>query len=114
MNANKLFQKTKVITMKISEVNIALIKPKDGLIGFASIVVNDALYMGTIGIHQKLNGSGYRLTYPTKQSGMKQVDIFYPINSAAGKTIESAILNKLNDVMKRLNNHAGYDSALNT
>lgn len=100
--------------MKISEVNIVLIKPRDGLIGFASIVVDDALYMGSVGIHQKLNGSGYRLTYPTKQAGTQRTDIFYPINSAAGKTIENAIINKLNDVMKRFNNHAGYDSDLNT
>lgn len=38
--------------MIISEVNIILIKPKDGLIGFASLVINDALYLGSIGIHQ--------------------------------------------------------------
>ena len=57
--------------MKISEVNIILIKPRNGLIGFASLVVNDALYLGSIGIHQKLNGNGYRLTYPTKKTGAK-------------------------------------------
>jgi len=100
--------------MKISEVNIILIKPRDGLIGFASVVVDNALFMGSIGIHQKLNGNGYRLTYPTKQAGMQRTDIFHPINSVAGKTIENAIMSKLNDVMKRLNNHAGYDSTLNT
>ncbi len=96
--------------MRISEVNISLIKPRDGLIGFASVVVNDALYLGSIGIHQKLNGAGYRLTYPTKKSGMQNMDIFHPINRAAGKAIEDAIFNKLNDVMTKLNDDVGYDS----
>ena len=100
--------------MKISEVNIILIKPRDGLIGFASIVVDDALYMGSIGIHQKLNGNGYRLTYPTKQAGNQRTDIFHPINSDAGKAIENTIISKLNDVMNKVNNNAGYDSDLNT
>ncbi|MCK5384587.1 MAG: SpoVG family protein [Alphaproteobacteria bacterium] len=96
--------------MKISEVNIVLIKPRDGLIGFASLVINDALYLGSIGIHQKLNGNGYRLTYPTKRTGMHNADIFHPINRDAGKAIEDAVLNKLNDVMKKVDNHAGYNS----
>lgn len=96
--------------MQISEVNIILIKPNDGLIGFASVVVNDGLYLGSIGIHQKLNGAGYRLTYPTKKSGMQNMDIFHPINRAAGKAIEDAIFNKLNDVMTKLYDDAGYDS----
>lgn len=95
--------------MKISEVNIILIKPRDGLIGFASLVIDDALYLGSIGIHQKLNGSGYRLTYPTKKAGMQDMDIFHPISRAAGNVIETAIFNKLNDVMNRLDDSAGYD-----
>ncbi|MCB9981783.1 MAG: septation protein SpoVG family protein [Rhodospirillales bacterium] len=94
--------------MKISEVNIILIKPRNGLIGFASLVINDALYLGSIGIHQKLNGNGYRLTYPTKKTGTNNMDIFHPINREAGKAIETAILTKLNDVMNRLDD-VGYD-----
>lgn len=95
--------------MKISEVNIIFIRPKDGLIGFASVVVDDALYLGSIGIHQKLNG-GFRLTYPTKNSGMHQGNIFYPINGMTGKLIEGAIFKKLNDVMNKVNVDAGYNS----
>lgn len=94
--------------MKISEVNIILIKRRNGLIGFASLVINDALYLGSIGVHQKLNGNGYRLTYPTKKTGANNMDIFHPINREAGKAIETAIFNKLNDVMNRLDD-VGYD-----
>jgi DNA-binding cell septation regulator SpoVG len=99
--------------MKVSEVNIVLVKPHNGLIGFASLVINDALYLGSIGIHQKLNGNGYRLTYPTKQAGAKSMDIFHPINREVGKTIENAILEKLNDVMNRFND-AGHDRNFST
>jgi len=98
--------------MKISEVNITIIKPRNGLIGFASLVVNDALYLGSIGIHQKLDGSGYRLTYPTKKSGTQNMDIFHPIDRTTGKAIETAIFNKLNDVMNKANYNAGYNCAV--
>lgn len=94
--------------MRISEVNIILIKPCNGLIGFASLVIDDALYLGSIGIHQKLNGNGYRLTYPTKKTGANNMDIFHPINRESGKALEAVIFTKLNDVMNRLDN-AGYN-----
>ncbi len=98
--------------MKISEVQINLIKPKDGLIGFAALVINDDLYLSGIGIHQKLAGDGYRLTYPTRKSGNQNFEIFHPINRRAGQKIESAILNRLNDVLKTTeNSDAGYDRA---
>ena len=93
--------------MKISEVNIILIKPQDGLIGFASLVVENALFLSGIGIHQKLDGSGHRLTYPTRKSSVQDFDVFYPINRASGKEIENAILEKLNDVLNRMKDNAG-------
>lgn len=94
--------------MKVDEVNIIFIKPQNGLIGFASLIINDALYLGSIGIHQKLNGNGYRLTYPTKKTSANNMDIFHPITREAGRTIETAIFKKLNDVMNRIDD-AGHD-----
>jgi hypothetical protein len=91
--------------MQISEVEIVLIKPRNGLIGFASLVVGGSLYLGGIGIHAKLDGSGHRLTYPTKQGGKDAPRLHHPITRAAGKALEAAIFTKLNDVMA----HAGYD-----
>ena len=48
--------------MKISEVNIQLIKPANGLVAFASVVLDDKIYLGSIGVHQRLDGTGFRLT----------------------------------------------------
>lgn len=85
---------------KISEVNISFIKNRNGLIGFASLVINNQLYLSSIGIHKKLNDNGYRLTYPNKLIGSTPVDVFHPINRETGKAIEEAIFNKLSEVMK--------------
>lgn len=100
--------------MQISEVNITLIKPKDGLIGFASLVLGGALYLSGIGIHRKLNGEGHRLTYPTRKAGEQSFNIFHPISRDMGLAMEQAIFEKLKNVMNRLGQdvgHSGFDAA---
>jgi stage V sporulation protein G len=80
-------------------VDIAVTKPKDGLIAFASVVLDDQLYLSSIAIHSKLAGTGYRLTYPTRKVGEAQFSIFHPIRKPVGLAIERAVLEKLKDVM---------------
>lgn len=75
----------------ISEVQIVPIKPANGLVGFASVVINGEFYLGSIGIHSKLDGSGFRLTYPTKKVGQKNLHLFHPLNARTSKEIEEAI-----------------------
>ena len=74
---------------------IELIKPNNGMIGFASILVNDSIFLSSIAIHKKLNAEGYRITYPSKG----QFSIFYPINKEVSRQIEGAIFEKLEEVM---------------
>lgn len=88
--------------MKISEIQITPIKPQNGLVAFASCLINNGLYLGSIGILTRLEG-GYRLTYPTKSVGDKQINIFYPINQETGKILEEAIVKKYQEVMKKSN-----------
>ena len=85
---------------KVSEVQIKVIKPKDGLLGFASLVLNDALYLSSIGIFSKLDGSGYRITYPTKKVGNLDLHIFHPITKELGQEIEQAITNKAKEIFE--------------
>ena len=87
--------------MQVTEVDITFVKPKDGLIAFASVVLADQLYLGSIAVHQKLNGDGYRLTYPTRKVGGGQFNIFHPIRKPLGAAIEQAIFAKLKDVMSK-------------
>ena len=96
--------------MQISDVNINFIKPQHGLIGFASMILDDAIYISGIAIHQKLNGNGYRLTYPTRKSGGQGFDIFHPINKDASAAIERAVFRKLKDVMNKVSPHDRYNS----
>lgn len=89
------------MTIKISETQISFVKPNDGIIGFASVVINDSIYLNSIAIHQKLDGSGYRITYPSKKLGNGSVGVFYPINRQTSLAIEQAILSKLKEVMNK-------------
>lgn len=95
-------KKVMSLQMKISEVQIELIKPRNGLIGFASFVIDNNMYISSVAIHTKLNSIGYRLTYPKKQN----FTICHPINRKVSKIIEDAVFNKLKDVMKKV---SGYD-----
>jgi stage V sporulation protein G len=77
--------------MKITKLEINLIKPNQGLIGFANIVLEGQLFVGSIGIHSKLNGKGYRLTYPSRKVGDQNITIFHPVKLELSRIIEEAI-----------------------
>lgn len=83
--------------MKITEVEVILVKPNSGLIAFASFVLDDNIYLSNIAIHKKLNSDEYRLTYPCKGA----FTVFYPITRTASLKIEKTIINKLKNVMKK-------------
>lgn len=87
--------------MIVSEVQIDFIKPSNGLIGFASFVIDGNIYVSCVAIHTKLNGEGYRLTYPNKGG----FNICHPINKIASQEIETAVFAKLKDVMKKVKNN---------
>lgn len=93
--------------MQVTEVDVAFVKPKDGLIAFASVVLDDQLYLSGIAIHSRLVGSGYRLTYPTRKVGEAQFSVFHPIRRPVGLAIERAIVEKLKNVLSKRN--AGHD-----
>lgn len=84
----------------VSEVRIKFINQQAGLIGFASVVINGFLKLNSIGIHEKLSGDGYRLTYP--QKGDKTV--FFPIKRSLSDAIEKAIFNELSNLTCQDNN----------
>jgi stage V sporulation protein G len=79
---------------QITEVQIKIVKPHEGLVAFASIILDDKLYLSSIGIFSKLDGSGYRITYPTKKVGDTNLQIFHPITRELSELIESAVINK--------------------
>ena len=86
----------------ISEVQLKIIKPKDGLVAFASLVLDQKLYLSSIGVFSKLEG-GYRITYPTKKVGESDLHIFHPITKELGQEIEKAIIRKVTEVFEAKN-----------
>lgn len=89
---------------KLSEIQIIPIKPQNGLVGFASFVLDGSLYLGSIGIVTRPNG-GYRLVYPTKKVADRNLNIFYPINKEFAQLIESEVVRRFEDVMNKYDRH---------
>lgn len=85
------------MTNLITEIQIVPIKPKNGLVGFASCIYNNQIYLGSIGIMTRPRG-GYRLMYPTKKVGNQNINIYYPINRETAQYIEKEIINKFEEI----------------
>ena len=86
--------------MKIKNVIIKPVTPNNGLIGFASITLNEDIALNSIAIYRKLDGSGYRLVYPTKgQTAAKY--IFHPLTRQMSKEIEPAIFEECKNVFEK-------------
>lgn len=91
-----------LLLMRVSEVNITPVKPSKGLIAFVNLVIDDNIYLNSIAIYTKLDGS-YRLLYPTKTVGNRSLGLFYPINREASKTIEKAVFKRCNEIFEGRN-----------
>lgn len=93
----------------LTEINIVPIKPTNGLVGFASFVLDGNLYLGSVGIMTRPSG-GYRLTYPTKKVGTTDLNVFYPINKDFAQAVEKIIVQHFEKVMKPSNDryHSHY------
>lgn len=96
--------------MKISEVNVTPVKPHNGLVAIASVVVDENIYLNSIAVLTKLDGS-YRLLYPTKNIGGRSIHIFHPINQTTSRHIERAIFEKCNELFSERNNDDRYNQA---
>jgi stage V sporulation protein G len=94
---------------KISEIQIVPVKPKDGLVAFANFVLDGNIYLGSIGIMTKLNG-GFRLVYPTKKIGNRNINLFHPINKEFGQFIEIEVLKHFEKVMKAYDRYNSFNS----
>lgn len=88
--------------MNITEVNITPVKPSNGLVAFASVVVDGNLYLSSIAVYTKLDGT-YRLLYPTKNVGQRMINLFHPIHRKASQQIEQAVFEKCNELFQEGN-----------
>jgi stage V sporulation protein G len=83
--------------MKIKKVEIIPIRPYEGLIAFASVVLEEGLYLGSIGVHRKLDG-GFRITFPTRKVGDVNHCIFHPTNPVISKEFDRSICSRAEEI----------------
>jgi stage V sporulation protein G len=90
--------------LSLTEIQIIPVKPKDGLVAFASCVVNNSLYIGNIAIYTSpSNPEGYRLVYPLKVlPNGKEINCVHPITKEAGEAIAKSIINKFKEFKFRV------------
>ncbi len=79
----------------ITEIQFVPVKPQDGLVGFASFVLDQKYFVGSVAVRTRLNGVGYRLVYPAKKVGEKSFQTFLPIDLNTGKEIEEKVSAKV-------------------
>jgi len=92
--------------VNLSEIQIIPIKPQNGLVAFASFILNNQFYIGNIAIYTKLDGVDYRLVYPNKiLANGKQISLFHPITKIAGEKIASEVSNRYKELINKQNHN---------
>ena len=89
---------------RITEVQIIPVRPCDGLVAFASCVIDESIHLGSIGIYTRPEG-GYRLTFPTRKSGPSSYPIYYPINKLTTDNLTQEVISKYEEVTKTYDRH---------
>jgi len=94
-----------VLSIKISEIQIIPVKPKDGLIAFASFVLNECIYVGNVAIYTSFGEKEYRLVYPAKSlPNGKQINSVHPITREAGELIYDNVITIFKELADRHGN----------
>jgi stage V sporulation protein G len=91
-------------SVDISEVEVVPIKPQDGLVAFASCVLDSNWYIGSIAVYTRPEG-GYRLVYPTKKVDGEDVSVVHPINKEVGDKMEKVIGKKVKELCQKTSTH---------
>ena len=81
--------------MEVTKIKIRKIIPKNGLVGFVSFVMDDCLFIGNIAIFNRLNQTTFRLVFPEKKIGDKNIQILYPVSSDLYFKLEQIVNNEM-------------------
>lgn len=97
--------------IQISEIQIIQVKPNNGLIAFASFILNESLFLSSIAVYTRLdNPDQYRLVYPSKLIGNKDTNILYPIKKEVGGYIEKEVSKQYNKLFKKCDKYDRYSN----
>ena len=83
-----------MLNILIAEIQIIPVKPQNGLVAFASFVLNNQFYVGNIAIYTSPSSrNGFRLLFSDKKSTSgKSIKLFHPITEEAGEKVTSEIV----------------------
>jgi DNA-binding cell septation regulator SpoVG len=89
------------LSIAVSQIQIVLVKPLNGLVGFASCIIDNQFYVGNIAIYTSPSSQdGFRLVFPQKKLSSGQViDCFHPINKDAERQVTLAIVKRYIELM---------------
>jgi len=88
--------------MKITKIKVRKIIPKDGLVGFVSLVIDDSLYLGNIAVFSRLNQSTYSLVFPEKKINDKAISLFHPVTSSFYFELEKEVNEEFDKVIEEV------------
>jgi hypothetical protein len=85
--------------IEIRKIEIVPVPPQNGLVGFASFHIDNKFYVGSVAIFTSPSTlGGFRLCYPTKMG----TTCFRPLSREVGEAIQSAVIARYLDIMKKL------------
>lgn len=96
--------------LEVTEIDISPIKPRKGLVGFATITIAEKIngesiptfYFSGIGIYKFLKKEGFYIRYPKKElSNNKTLDVYHPINKFMGDYIQKKIVEEATPILKK-------------
>jgi stage V sporulation protein G len=92
--------------LSVSEIQIVPVKAQNGLVAFASAVINNQFYLGNIAIYSAPSSKeGFRLVFPNKKlASGRVVDCFHPISKAAGDLVTAEIVFHYKELMTNFYN----------
>ena len=80
--------------MEVTSIQLIPIRAQQGLIAFAEVILDHCLLVSSIGVHKRLDGKGYRITFPSKKVGERQVFLCHPMTPEFSKQLAQTISSK--------------------
>jgi DNA-binding cell septation regulator SpoVG len=89
--------------ISLSEIEISPVKPRNGLLAFASFVLADSFFVGDVAVYSRLDQSGYRLVYPMKtlHNGAR-VNVFHPIRKGVAQEMERQVTQAYEELLAKV------------
>jgi DNA-binding cell septation regulator SpoVG len=94
---------------EISEIQITPIIQRDGLVAFASFLLDGDIYLGGVAIYTR-PGGGFRLVYPTRKSRAMSFSVYNPIRKEVARQIEQTVITRYEEVTKTYDRHDSTDT----